>query len=235
MIPGTALVTGASRGIGAAIARSLAERGWRLILSARSVPALEKLRAGLVAPDRHRIVAADLTEDDEIDHLIAEVRREDLHLLILNAGTAVSASVEETTIEQWDYCMQLNLRAQFQLVRGLLEPLRITRGMIVAIGSIVSTASYPDQAAYAASKHGLYGFIKALAKELHPEIRVHSIQPGGVATDLVRDMRPDIDTSDLIQPEDVAAALISLLTFPGSAVIDEIRLRRQGKSPWQQG
>lgn len=233
MNAGTALVTGASRGIGAAIARSLAGRGWRLILTARSEESLQEVRENLPEPARHRIIPADLTQDEHL-HRVVRSAADRLDLLVLNAGVAVSASVENTTPEEWDLCMRLNLRAPFLLVRGLLPTLRTARGAIVAIGSVVSTMAYRDQAAYSASKHGLHGFIKALAKEVHPEIRVHSINPGGVATDLVRRMRPDIDPSDLIRPEDVAAALVTLLEFPDSAVIDELRLHRPGKAPWQQ-
>jgi 3-oxoacyl-[acyl-carrier protein] reductase len=98
---------------------------------------------------------------------------------------------------------------------------------------VVSDAAYSHQGAYTASKHALYGFTKVLAKELHREgIIVQTILPGGVATDMVRRMRPDIDPSDLIQPIDVAQAVGSLLDARGKAVIDEIRLRRRGKSPW---
>jgi len=232
MNPGTALVTGASRGIGAVIARSLADRGWSLILTARSEAQLREVRETLPMPQSHRIIPGDLTRDDDL-HRVVAITGTPLDLLVLNAGIAISASVEDTTPEDWDLSMRLNLRAPFLLVQGLLPALRTSRGTIVAIGSVVSTMAYRDQAAYSASKHGLHGFIKALAKEVHPEIRVHSIHPGGVATDMVRRMRPDIDPSDLIRPEDVATALVTLLDFPESAVVDELHLRRPGKAPWQ--
>lgn len=233
MKPGTALVTGASRGIGAAIAGSLADRGWSLILTARSEARLREVRDALPRPKTHRIVTGDLTNDDDLYRVVATTAAADPDLLVLNAGVAISASVEDTTPEDWDLSMRLNLRAPFLLVQGLLPALRASRGTIVAIGSVVSTMAYRDQAAYSAGKHGLHGFIKALAKEVHPEIRVHSIHPGGVATDMVRRMRPDIDPSDLIRPEDVATALVTLLDFPESAVVDELHLRRPGKAPWQ--
>lgn len=231
----TALVTGASRGIGSAIATELASRGWSLVLTARSSDQLEVVRSGLTAPERHRTIPADLTDDGAIERLLFALRDTEVEVLVLNAGTAVSAPLEKTSVEEWDRCMQLNLRAPFLLVRGFLPQLRAARGTIVVIGSIVSTASYREQVAYTASKHGLYGFTKALAKELHPDVRVHSIQPGGVATDLIHTVRPDIDATELIRPSDVAAALVTLLEFPDSAMIDEIRLRRRGKDPWQQG
>jgi NAD(P)-dependent dehydrogenase (short-subunit alcohol dehydrogenase family) len=231
-----ALVTGASRGIGRAITTRTAARGMRTILTARDRDALEVTRTALADAQRHLVVGADLTRDQEIDSLIDAVRdtTDSLDLLVLNAGIAISATIEETSVEEWDRCMQINLRAPFLLVKALLPLLRRARGTIIAIGSIVSTATYVKQGAYGASKHALLGLIKTLAKEVHPEVRVHSIQPGGVATDLVRSMRPDIDLDDLIQPDAVAATVESLLDLPASAVVDEIRLRRPGKQPWQQ-
>ncbi len=231
-----ALVTGASRGIGEEIARALANRGYRVILTARSGKRLSEVRDSLKNPSIHHIVVADLTVDEELSRVVATTRENDepLDLLVLNAGMASTQSVEETSIEQWDQMMGINLRAPFLLVRGLLPLLRRSHGTIVAIGSVVSTASYKHLAAYVASKHGLNGFIKALAKEVHPDVRVHSIFPGGVATELVTIVRPDIDSRDLIQPRAVAGALATLLDLPPSAAIDEIRLRRWGKEPWQQ-
>jgi 3-oxoacyl-[acyl-carrier protein] reductase len=227
-----ALVTGAGRGIGREIALELGRRGYRLHLTARTADDLDRVSRE-TASGPHATYPADLRDPAQISGLVEALPTERIDLLVVNAGTARSASIEQTTLDEWDQTFNLNVRSPFLLIRALLPRLRAAKGRIIVIGSVVSTAAYPNQGAYTASKHALYGFTKVLAKELHAEgIVVQTILPGGVATDMVRRMRPDIDTSDLIQPIDVAQAVGSLLDATGSAVTDEIRLRRRGKSPW---
>ena len=227
-----AVVTGAGRGIGREIALELGRRGYRLHLTSRTADDLD--RVSREAPSGpHAIYPADLSDPEHITELGDALSPERIDLLVVNAGTALSAAIERTTLDDWDQVFNLNVRSPFLLIRTLLPRIRAANGRIIVIGSVVSTAAYPNQGAYTASKHALYGFTKVLAKELHPEgILVQTILPGGVATDMVRRMRPDIDTSDLIQPIDVARAVGSLLDAEGSAVTDEVRLRRRGKSPW---
>lgn len=227
-----ALVTGAGRGIGRAIALELGRRGYHLHLTSRTADDLETV-AGQAQAGPHCTYPTDLSDPEAVQRLTEELSADRLDLLVVNAGTAHSASIESTSLEEWDRVFDLNVRSPFLLVKGLLPHLRAAAGRVIIIGSVVSTAAYPDQGAYTASKHALYGFTKVLAKELHPEgILVQTILPGGVATDMVRRMRPDIDPSDLIQPEEVARAVGSLLDARGNAVTDEIRVRRRGKSPW---
>ncbi|MEX2443269.1 MAG: SDR family oxidoreductase [Alkalispirochaeta sp.] len=227
-----ALVTGAGRGIGREIALELGRRGYRLHLTSRTAGDLETV-SGEALSGPHATYPADLSIPEEIRRLTDSLSTDRLDLLVVNAGTALSASIEATSLEEWDRVFELNVRSPFILVKSVLPHLRAAGGRIIVIGSVVSTAAYPNQGAYTASKHALYGFTKVLAKELHQEgIIVQTILPGGVATDMVRRMRPDIDTSDLIQPIDVAWAVGSLLDAKGNAVIDELRMRRHGKSPW---
>ncbi|MFW5695452.1 MAG: SDR family oxidoreductase [Alkalispirochaeta sp.] len=227
-----ALITGAGRGIGREIARELGRRGYRLHLTSRSADELTRV-AQETPSGPHGTYPVDLSDPDAVTEFVESLTTDRIDLLVLNAGTAVSASIETTTPADWDRVFAINVRSPFLLTQALLPRLRAATGRIIVIGSVVSTAAYPNQGAYTASKHALYGFTKVLAKELHPEgIRVQTILPGGVATDMVRRMRPDIDTSDLIQPVDVARAVGSLLDAEGNAMVDEIRLRRHGKSPW---
>lgn len=230
--PKHALVTGAGRGIGREIALELGRRGYRLHLVSRTTEDLKSI-AGEARGGPHAAYPGDLSNPAMIQDLSKSLSTDRVDVLVVNAGTAQAASIEETSLEDWDRIFNLNVRSPFLLVKSLLPHLRAAGGRVIVIGSVVSTAAYPHQGAYTASKHALYGFTKVLAKELHPEgITVQTILPGGVATDMVRRMRPDIDTSDLIQPLDVARAVGSLLDTDGNAVIDEIRLRRHGKSPW---
>lgn len=233
--PGWALVTGASRGIGRAIAHELARAGYQLILTSRSREDLKACRLTLPHAERHAIEVADLSRAEEIEALYERVSpvTPAIDLLVLNAGAAIAAPLEQTSVEEWDNLFAVNVRAPFLLAKYGLPLLRRARAArIIVIGSVVSIEAYPNQGAYVASKHALRGFTRVLAQEVHDEgIIVQSVLPGGVGTDMVRRMRPDIDTSDLIQPEDVAAACMQLLGTSGNGVVDEIRIRRRGKRP----
>ena len=236
-----AVVTGAGRGIGAAIAKICAERGAAVVITSRHADELEDVRAKLPSPAIHHIVPADLTNSEDRETLQRYVREQartlPLSTLVLNAGAALNASVGDTSVEQWDHMFALNARAPFLLTKAFLPLLKKHGGLsrIIVVGSVVSTKAYIGQAAYTASKHALYGFTRVLAKELHQansNVRVHSVQPGGVNTELVRSVRPDIDQTKLIAPEEIAAVVGTLLDMRANAVVDEVQVRRQTKEPW---
>ena len=130
--------------------------------------------------------------------------------------------------------MDINARGPYLLCRYAIPYLRNgNTSFIINIGSVVSHKGYADQAIYTATKHALLGMSKSLARELQPDnIRVHMICPGGVATDLVSQARPDLEQSVLMQPQDIADAVLFLVTRRSNAVIDEINLRRAASTPW---
>jgi 3-oxoacyl-[acyl-carrier protein] reductase len=157
-----------------------------------------------------------------------------LDILVNNAGFALSRPIAQTTSEEWDHLMAVNARAPFLLCRVALPHLkRSGRGRIVNIASVVGSKGYVNQGAYTASKHALAGFTKVLAQEVMADgIRVHLVSPGGVDTDLVAAMRPDLDRSGLTTPDEIAEIVLFLLQQEGNAVVDEVNVRRPGKSPW---
>ena len=233
-----ALITGASRGIGRSVAVKLAGLGYDLALAARSLSGLEdtgRAAADAGAGDWAAFpadLAADGAGEDLVDAVLERFGR--LDTLVNNAGAVFSGSVDDTGAEDWDRMLSLNARSPFLLTRAALPALRRSdSATIVNIGSVVSFKGYENQAAYAASKHALAGWTKVLARELHSEgIRVHLVAPGGVATDLVRQVRPDIDPSTLISPEDIADAVGFLMTYRGNGAIDVLDIRREGKTPF---
>jgi 3-oxoacyl-[acyl-carrier protein] reductase len=158
-----------------------------------------------------------------------------LDILINNAGIALAKPIIETTEEEWDEIMAVNAKAPFLLCKYAIPYLKKSEmPTIINISSVVGTKGYVNQGAYTASKHALMGFTKVLAQEVHDDgIRVHVISPGGVATDLVTIMRPDLDPSTLIKPEEIAEIVVFLLKFRGNAVIDEINVRREKNPPWR--
>jgi 3-oxoacyl-[acyl-carrier protein] reductase len=233
----TAVVTGASRGIGAAVAYALADEGVNLALTARQEGPLKKIAVELKQKNIDVLtIAADITLSDTPAKIIRQTRERfgGLDFLINNAGTGLNSRFEETTPEQWDMLMAINAKAPFFLSREALPLLKKSENpVILNISSVVGRKGYANQAVYSASKHALMGFTKAMAKELKDTgIRVAAISPGATATDLITEMRPDLDTSVLIQPEEIAQAALFLIKFKGNAAIDEINIRRAAGTPW---
>ncbi|MBN8215776.1 MAG: SDR family NAD(P)-dependent oxidoreductase [Spirochaetes bacterium] len=230
------LVTGASRGIGKAIAKRLAIGGARLALVGRGLRGLEEASRELGPTGGEALLLPyDLTEASSYPRILKAIleRWGRLDALVNNAGIAETAPFESETPDAWDRLLAVNARAPFFLTQAVLPELRKTKGRIVNIASVVAHTGYAQQAAYSASKHALLGWTKALARELVSDgVRVHIIAPGGVATEMVSRMRPDIRPEELIQPEEVAEAVAYLLSMNGRGVVDEIQLRRADKTPF---
>lgn len=232
-----AIVTGASRGIGRAIARALAAEAATVVLAARDETALAETAHGVdSAGGRALTVPTDMTDEASIKNLVAvtQSRLGRLDILINNAGVTHAAALEHTTTADFDRCMAVNARGPFILCREAIPFLRkAPRSYIVNIASVVGVKSYPHQSAYSASKHALRGMSMAVAEEVKADnIRVHVICPGGVATEMIGNVRPDIKSDDLMAPEEIAELVLYLVTHRGNAVIDELHIRRANSSPW---
>ena len=232
-----AIVTGAGRGIGRAIAKALAGEGATVALAARSRADLEAVKAEIEEiGGAALVVPTDVTQEAAVKNLVAVMRGESgrLDILINNAGIASRRPLAQTTTDEWDRMMAVNARGPFLLCREALPLLKASaEGVIINISSVVGVKGYCCQAAYAASKHALMGMTKVLAQELKGEgIRVHAVCPGGVATGMASEMRPDLDASALMAPEEVADIVLFLLTRTGNAVIDEVHVRRAQSDPW---
>ena len=232
-----ALITGAGSGIGRAIALRLAEEGMKLALVGRDADKLVRTAAMTGRPLDMLVLPADITTRRGIDDImhVLEGHFKGLDVLVNNAGRALNCSFEETTEADFDDIMALNVKAPFVLCQRSLKLLRQSDcPTIINIGSVVAYQGYARQAAYAASKHALLGMTKALAKEVGGEgIRVHMIAPGSVYTDMIAVARPDLSPEGMIQPEEVAELAAWLIAHRGNAVIDEIRLHRANKEPFQ--
>jgi NAD(P)-dependent dehydrogenase (short-subunit alcohol dehydrogenase family) len=232
-----AIVTGASRGIGRAISIALAGQGATVVLAARSLDGLRQTaRLVTEAGGTTEICPVELTEEESVRNLVAVTGEKlgRLDVLVNNAGVTHSAKLEQTSTEAWDRCHQVNARGPFILCREALPLLRkAPLAHIINIASVVGVKGYPLQSAYTASKHALRGMTISLAEELKgTNIRVHLLCPGGVDTDLVAQVRPDIKKSELIQPEEIAELVLYLVTHTGNAVIDELHIRRASANPW---
>ena len=246
-----AIITGASRGIGRAIAVKAAELGYDFFITGRDIKGLEETaelmrkaaasitEAGSFGCGEGPMIALhteDLSRPDSADRLFeafsGSFKR--LDLLVNNAGVAPAKAIGGYTAEDWERTMNTNARTPFFLMQHSIPLLeKAEPGFIINIGSVVAHKGYENQAVYSASKHALLGFTKAIARDVKDtSIRIHAVNPGGVDTDLVRNVRPDIDTSAMISPEEIAEAVMVLLQMKGNAVIDEISIRRKTKQPW---
>jgi len=217
-----AIVTGASRGIGRAISVALAQETATIVVTEAGGKALT--------------VLVELTEEQSIRNLI-QVTGEKLgrlDILVNNAGVTHSAELEQTSTDDWQRCISINARAPFILCREALTLLRKSQAAhIINIASVVGIKGYPLQSAYTASKHALRGMTMSLAEELRgSNVRVHLLCPGGVDTDMVDSVRPDIAKDELINPQEIAELVLYLLTHKGNAVVDELRIRRATSAPW---
>ena len=224
-----ALVTGASRGIGKAITLELARLGYDLALVGRNATSLEKAAAEAEGVKVHCMVA-DLSEVQSVRQAVEETVKVfgGIDLLVNCAGIPQKGPFTEVSPEQWNEVFAVNARAPFFLCQAALPYLKeSSRPIVINISSVVGFKGYINQSVYASSKHALAGFTKVFAKEVQPYgIRVHLISPGGVATEMVTQMRPDIDPSELIRPEEIAEIVRFLVTRKGNGTIDEFYIRR---------
>jgi 3-oxoacyl-[acyl-carrier protein] reductase len=227
-----ALVTGAGRGIGRAIAISLAKSGCHVILTARTVLQLAEVQQELRdVGDSAVAIQADLTRDEDLQNLVESCGAVDI--LINNAGWGKRAPVVKGNIDDWDRMFRVNLRAPMILAKRLL-PKMIAKGegAVINIGSVSGKTGEANGAAYAASKFGLIGFTQSLYEEVREHgIKVAVILPGYVDTPLIPPNR-QLDRSKMIQADDVAQAVHYVLTSPATCCPVEITVRPQ-RTPYR--
>ena len=234
----TAVITGASGGIGRAICYRLAKEGVNLVMfGGTNTEKLRKTAAeieGKANGIRVEYYPCDLTNEENVKSVFPQAAKNGVDILINNAGLAYSAPIEKTGMEIFDKIMKVNFRAPVLLIKEALPFLKNSKcASIINIASVVAHSGYPLQSAYTASKHALLGFTKSIAAELYSQdIRVHAVSPGGVYTDMIKISRPDLTEEGMIMPDDVAEAVVFLLKNRTNAVIDEISMHRAAKQPF---
>jgi len=228
----TALVTGAGRGIGRAVASALAREGVTVALTARTEAQLQET-AGRIRRDggTAHTITADLTDDGDLLAMTerAETLLGGLDILVQNAGGGPPhGDFERSPIAVWDATLRLNLRMPMLLTHRLLPALRRgTEPAIVFVASIAGMAGAGGAAAYSAAKFGVRGFAQSLFDEIRETgIRVAVISPGFVDTTLVPPNRR-IDRAKMLRPEDVADAVLFAIRTASTAACAEIVLRPQ--------
>jgi NAD(P)-dependent dehydrogenase (short-subunit alcohol dehydrogenase family) len=217
------LVTGASRGIGLAMAKTLGREGARLILVARNRGPLEQAAAQVSGTVMS--AATDVTKPRDVKRLFATVQKRigRLDVLINNAGAFTFKPFGKTTLDDWRRNLETNLTSIFLTIQAALPLLKRSRGDVVNILSISSRVAFANCSAYTASKFGALGLTDVLRRELHAQgIRVTAILPGMTNTRMKKEFDFPVHRQDLLQPEDVAAAVLSALVQPRRATVEEI-------------
>lgn len=233
-----AVVTGASRGIGEAIARALGACGAHTILAARSGERLEAVADEIRdAGGAATVAETDVADEKSIAQLfetVDSIAKGRLDILINNAGVGSYGDVIDADLAGLDAMYAVNVRAPFLTCQQAMKRMApVKSGTIINIGSVVGLKGYPRQGGYTSTKHALVGMTKSLASEAQEHgVRVSIICPGGVDTELVTRARPDLDRSILMQPDDIARTTLYLLALPERAWVDSIYIRRATSSPW---
>lgn len=231
-----AIITGAARGLGAAIARTLAADGMRIVAMDRDAAGVEALVAELDAGTGQAIpVVGDITQEasagQAVEAAIGAFGRIDV--LVNNAAIDITVPIDELAVVDWNRVLATNLGAPFMMTKAALPELRRNGGYVVNIASTASCRAWPNASAYHATKWGLLGLSRALHAELRPQgVKVTAIIAGGMRTPFLLDRFPDIDPGLLQDPQNVAATVRFALSQPTETVIPELMVLPMRETSW---
>jgi NAD(P)-dependent dehydrogenase (short-subunit alcohol dehydrogenase family) len=227
----TALITGATEGIGRATVFALGRAGYRVGVCARTESKVGSLvaelkREGIEAAG----AAADVGNPNQAEHAVEEVSRAlgDIEVLVNNAGILIAKPFEDLTLEDWDATMTTNVRSLFLMTRAVLPAMRRRRrGTVVNVASLAARQGFAGGTAYTASKHAVLGFSRSLMLEARKDnVRIITICPGSVDTRMMQDQPMlKVDPNRILQPEDVAATILHAVSLPDRALVSELDLR----------
>jgi NADP-dependent 3-hydroxy acid dehydrogenase YdfG len=228
-----ALVTGAGRGIGRAIALAFAAEGASVALAARSRADLASVAGEIRERDgRALAVPTDVTQDGAVEALVEQTLSHlgRLDVLVTSAGTAAFGAVADSKPADWDTMLALNLRAVMVCCRAVLPAmLRQRSGTILNVGSIASKRALPGSAVYTATKTAVDAFSRVLAEELRPHsVRVGVLVAGAVDTPLWDSLGSSPPRDKMLRTEDVARAALLMATLPPHAALEELTLLPAG-------
>lgn len=223
------LITGASKGIGRAIAVALAGPNKQMLLHGRDEDALAET-AALVkkAGASTQIITAELADTHEIERMIQEIGDKPLNVLVNNAGLGYVNPLDKLDIEEWDVMIAVNVTAPYLLCKGLVPHMK-PGASIVNILSGAAKVGFPGWSSYCMTKFALNGFAQALREELRGDgIRVINIYPGATDTDIWDQVPGDWPRDEMLRPEDTARAVKTALEMPPTTLVEDITLGRLG-------
>lgn len=223
------LITGASKGIGRAIAIKLADKDSHILIHGRNTKdlaeteSLIKDRAGKVTQ-----ILADFSTSEGAEKVVHEVGDEPIDVVINNAGITMSKPMEQLTLDNWNKVVAVNITAPFIITHSLLRQMK-KGSSIVNIMSGAAKTPFPNFSAYCMSKYGLRGFTDTIREELRPRgIRVIGVYPGSVDTPIWKTIPGEWDRERMLKPQDVANSVAYALSCPPSATVEDIRIAPTG-------
>lgn len=239
-----ALVTGATRGIGADVARRLASEGWDLVVTARNAETLKKFAAQLETETGQRVtsIESDLADVSAPGVIADEFSRVHTRLdaLVLNAGMGSIGSFAEFPLRRLDKLLAVNVRASYALIQQFLPVLRRTGeasdhgARVIALSSMTGIAAEPLNSAYGASKAALTSLCETLTLEEHTHgIGATAVCPGYVATDMTAGLADTIGHAEMIHVSDVGEVVLSITRLSKNVTIPYIPMTRPGRNLWR--
>ena len=224
---GAAVVTGASRGIGRAVAEALAKEGMRLVIGGRDPGRLEEAARALGGDVE--TVAGDVGDEAVASRLVetAVARFGRLDVVVNNAGIGHHGRLEDMDPAEFDRVYRTNVRGPFLVMKAAIPVMRRQkRGTLVSLASLAGRNPVPMRAAYAATKWAMIGLSRSVLQEVRKEgIRVIILEPGSTLTEFGHDPSKMAQAEKLVRPEDVAAVLVAALKLPDRATVSEIEIR----------
>lgn len=223
----TAIITGASRGLGLATAKALVNKGAIVYGIARNANTLDALKSTL--GNSFKPVAIDITNREKVSHWFDATFSADHtpDILINNAGAGNFGNIEELPFEEWQKMIDTNLNGMYHLTSSVVPLIKQSMSVthIINIGSILGLTGRSESSAYCTTKFGIQGFTKALRKELRYDgIKVSAIHPGSIETDFFTDSGID-PHPNMLQPNDISDMIIAVLETPDNMLVDEITIR----------
>ncbi|HEX7182860.1 MAG TPA: SDR family NAD(P)-dependent oxidoreductase [Thermoanaerobaculia bacterium] len=225
----TAVITGASRGLGATFARVFAEEGFTVILGARETASIERLASELPSAFAHPLDVADPASVDAFRRAVLE-RFGRIDALVNNAGIGVFKRLEQTSREEMEQTFRVNVFGAWAVTTAFLPQLKESRGLVLMVSSDVSTRTFPTGGSYTASKFALRALSRTLQQE-NPELRVLELRPGAVDTHFAGSTPGAPGKEWFLQPEVVGEAVRFALRLPAGARVEEVVLRSAGQAP----
>ena len=226
----TAVITGASSGVGKSLAIQLSDAGYRVVLAARSEDKLNAIAEEIRSKGGDSlVVSTDVSRPEQINNLKDRaLEYGDVSVVINNAGLGKFSKVEDVAIEDWDRQLDVNLRASFLVSQAFIPGMKQRlNGILVFMNSVAGKKGYPYSAAYVASKYGMRGLADSLREELREDnIKVISIHPGAVDTPFWDGTGVNFPREEMLSTHTLAQSIVHAIQSPGNFAVEELVVRR---------
>jgi|TARA_B110000116_G_scaffold238743_1_gene225756 short-subunit dehydrogenase len=226
----TAVITGASSGVGKSLAIQLSDAGYKVVLAARSENKLNAIAEEIQTKGGNcLVVPTDVSKPEQINNLkVRTLEYGDVFVVINNAGLGKFCKIEDVTLEDWNRQLDVNLRASFLVSQAFIPGMKQReKGMLVFMNSVAGKKGYPYSAAYVASKFGMRGLADSMREELRENnIKVISIHPGAVDTPFWDETGVNFSREEMLDTSTLAQSIMHAIQSPGNFTVEELVVRR---------